>query len=205
MSSQIHLENNRDLTPAKQKSVAPTTSDSVDGATTTTTIASDNLVPHWQVFPGKRKFLCNGRCHTSRNWPVVPGVLALILIPAGFHIGFDAPFLITDANPVVPIVGFLIMCLSIASYVMCAFSDPGFLPRATPDEAVSTEKANNITVDLSGSYYPMPKNKSIDIKSCEYEVKFCTTCKFYRPPRTVHCSSCNMCVERFDHHCNSFC
>jgi hypothetical protein len=132
---------------------------------------------------------------------VVPGVLALILIPAGFHIGFDVPFLWTVANPVVPIVGFLVLCLSVSSYIMCAFSDPGFLPRATPDEAVHTEKVNNITVDLSGSYYPLPKNKFIDIKSCEYEVKFCTTCKYYRPPRTVHCSTCNMCVERFDHHC----
>ena len=40
-------------------------------------------------------------------------------------------------------------------------------------------------------------------------LKFCQTCKLlahllgnlYRPPRTVHCSLCDSCVEQMDHHC----
>lgn len=32
-------------------------------------------------------------------------------------------------------------------------------------------------------------------------VKFCGTCKVWRPPASTHCSSCDVCVRRFDHHC----
>ena len=32
-------------------------------------------------------------------------------------------------------------------------------------------------------------------------VKWCSTCKNYRSPMTLHCSNCGVCVHNFDHHC----
>jgi len=30
---------------------------------------------------------------------------------------------------------------------------------------------------------------------------FCRTCKIFRPPGATHCSVCDVCVEKIDHHC----
>lgn len=39
------------------------------------------------------------------------------------------------------------------------------------------------------------------IKSHVLWVKYCGSCTIYRPPRTVHCYTCEVCIERLDHHC----
>ncbi|KAM9839096.1 palmitoyltransferase ZDHHC18-B-like [Aulostomus maculatus] len=153
----------------------------------------------WEVFPGKNRFYCDGRVITARQSGVLPLTLGLILVTCGLFFIFDCPFLVKHLTSCIPIIGGVLFIFVITTLLQTSFSDPGILPRATPDEAADIEKQ----IDNTGnsSYRPPPRTKEILINQQVVKLKYCFTCKMFRPPRTSHCSLCDNCVERFDHHC----
>ncbi|XP_011004340.1 PREDICTED: probable protein S-acyltransferase 7 isoform X2 [Populus euphratica] len=79
--------------------------------------------------------------------------------------------------------------------------DPGIIPRNLhPPE----DEGSSISADWPGSQVSgpsLPPTKDVTVNGMVVKVKYCQTCMLYRSPRCSHCSICNNCVERFDHHC----
>ncbi|EJU02573.1 zf-DHHC-domain-containing protein [Dacryopinax primogenitus] len=45
------------------------------------------------------------------------------------------------------------------------------------------------------------EGQSFEVKQGNGKLRYCRTCKVYKPPRSHHCRECNACTLRMDHHC----
>ncbi|XP_076011172.1 palmitoyltransferase ZDHHC14-like [Genypterus blacodes] len=156
----------------------------------------------WQVFPGRNRFYCGGRIMMARQSGVFYLTLLLILLTSGLFFTFDCPFLASNLTPAIPAIGGVLFIFVMGMLFRASFSDPGVLPRATPDEAADLERQIDSGGCPSGpGYKPPPRTREVLINGQTVKLKYCFTCKIFRPPRASHCSLCDNCVERFDHHC----
>ncbi|MEQ2258701.1 hypothetical protein XENORESO_001332 [Xenotaenia resolanae] len=148
----------------------------------------------WQVFPGRNRFYCDGRIMMARQTGVFYLTLVLILLTSGLFFAFDCPYLASHLSPAIPAVGAVLFVFVMGMLFRASFSDPGVLPRATPDEAADLERQ----IDSMGCSKPPPRTREVLINGQTVKLKYCFTCKIFRPPRASHCSLCDNCVGQYE-------
>ncbi|KAM9372908.1 palmitoyltransferase ZDHHC5 isoform 1-T1 [Phaethornis superciliosus] len=127
------------------------------------------------------------RFKPSKYVPVSAAAIFLVGATTLFF-AFTCPGLSLYISPVIPAYNAVVFLFVLANFSMATFMDPGIFPRAEEDE----DKEDD---------FRAPLYKTVEIKGIQVRMKWCATCRFYRPPRCSHCSVCDNCVEEFDHHC----
>jgi len=161
----------------------------------------------WQIFPGKNKFFCDGRMIMALSTGILHFTISLIVITVALFFAFECRLTLVTLIPygaLIPVFCAFLFLFNISCLLRTAWSDPGIIPRATPEEAAFIEKLsreNQIDDDVKPGYRPPPRFQEVIINGVPIKLKYCFTCKIFRPPRASHCSLCDNCVENFDHHC----
>ncbi|XP_077464725.1 palmitoyltransferase ZDHHC9 [Stigmatopora argus] len=159
-------------------------------------------VRKWEKLPGKNTFCCDGRVMMARQKGVFYLTLFLIIGTCALFFAFECPYLAVHLSATIPVFAAVLFIFVIAMLLRTSFSDPGVLPRALPEEArfieMEIEAANG---NVPSGQRPPPRIRNVEINNQIVKLKYCYTCKIFRPPRASHCSICDNCVDRFDHHC----
>ncbi|KAI3378074.1 hypothetical protein SNEBB_007176 [Seison nebaliae] len=158
------------------------------------------FVPRWQIYPSRNHFYCNGKCVGGPDQPLVVTVIIIILVISGC-IFYDCYTIKTHVTIYAMIVDIFISIILLSTYLFTSCMDPGIISRPMSDEIFQLIQQHQLTVNDDAKLIQIAPAQIINIKNVECQVKYCVTCRHYRPPRTSHCSRCDNCVERFDHHC----
>ncbi|XP_076960940.1 putative protein S-acyltransferase 7 [Bidens hawaiensis] len=163
------------------------------------------VIRTYQTWKGSNIFFLGGRLIFGPDIRSIFMSIFLIVAPVVAFCVFVARKLLDKFSHH---LGILVMATAIAFTIyvvilllVTSARDPGIIPRNThpPEPEVIDQN-----VEVGSTQTPqirLPRFKEVMVNGFTVKVKYCDTCMLYRPPRCSHCSICDNCVERFDHHC----
>ncbi|KAF2582484.1 hypothetical protein F2Q68_00000699, partial [Brassica cretica] len=101
-------------------------------------------------------------------------------------------------------LGFLLATGGLVLFYRCSKKDPGYIrmnihdPQTIKDD-VGTINFISFLTPLQEPLLKIELNNPALLSG--NWTQLCATCKIIRPIRAKHCSTCDRCVEQFDHHC----
>ncbi|KAF3907870.1 hypothetical protein ABW20_dc0109166 [Dactylellina cionopaga] len=158
---------------------------------------------NYQYFPGNTLFCLGGRWQTARDAPMNVLTATLVIVPSGLFFGFSAPWLWLNVHPALPITFGYVFLVCMSSFIRASVTDPGIFPRNVhPLEYEDGDVEDALAVGPPETGWTMIKpNRRRGSQPLEVPVKYCKTCRIWRPPRCHHCRVCDNCIETQDHHC----
>jgi len=157
-----------------------------------------SLVKLYEIWPSKNNFYCGGRCIAGPDRGAFYCTVSLIVVPSALWFAFVGPYVWNNFSPAVVVIGGYILLLQLLCLVTAGFMDPGIIPRSDRNKALISAYIERVTDPY---YQQLPDKKEVAVGQHSQEIKFCKTCNIFRPPRASHCSTCDNCVDKFDHHC----
>ncbi|KAL5227242.1 hypothetical protein ABZP36_015507 [Zizania latifolia] len=159
----------------------------------------------YQRWKGNNVFVLQGRFVFGPDARSLYVTMFLIIAPVSIFCVFVARELMNNFSyglglPVM-VAAVVFAAYDLSLLLLTSGRDPGIIPRsAHPPEPESLDGNAEVGANQTPPLR-LPRVKDVVVNGITVKTKYCDTCMLYRPPRCSHCSICNNCVERFDHHC----
>ncbi|XP_015879572.2 protein S-acyltransferase 24 [Ziziphus jujuba] len=163
-------------------------------------LASDKNHRQVAFFLGNARRLLDNRCDGNSRLGKISKLglapilwcLIFVLLVTYIHSVIMATNLpkLTAGNSFLAWLGVFFATSGLVMFYRCSSKDPGYIqmnandPQSMKDDEPLLKIEMNNPALLAGNWSQL-----------------CATCKIVRPLRAKHCSTCDRCVEQFDHHC----
>ena len=160
--------------------------------------SQSNLITDYKNWKGNNYFPFNanfleGPCSFR---PTLLTACAMTVPVLLFYI-FISKYLTKKYSIIIPIIIGVIYLIEFIYLIVASFCDPGIIRRFN---IINDDKTKDY---IKRRFNENQNRKDVKIFHLGYLINYsyCFSCGIIRPKRSTHCSDCNNCVERLDHHC----